>query len=560
MAAAAVCSLAATKLTAVCAFAPPSSSAFLSSKQSAPQWLPTTAMTTTTGSKSSSIHQLSMLPSSTLQLATEEPANSLIYTILHTPTLWSILAMTSIVALLVLWEETIHNIRSSTPKAIVPVIDSMLAEVGGLGFIGLFLSTVVTGGPLGQIIGRLSEDYLGDEELLLEAFEFLHTFFFEVGILFFVVAGVCVGAVLEEVNKLSEISELALDADGDGEVTLDELAEALDVSCMIVDTDGDGILSEEEKVDALKSTASNYNFIQAIIAERSMSEVDRAGECLVARERILGKYSLPQEFEIDAYFGKIFGENLEESVELSPITWLPLIPLIALENSVDLSRDVVSASSSNAFESCGYFFATPWVFYPTIFFQALSLTWALFNFWKMTSIKKMLLPTLVTDGVNGEAALLPPRYTIDEIRNNFNSSPSIFAWGEQFFTGGGAKTSPPRNEHEELFGAVGAKFEGVYRDSMRFSTWLCVALIVYSTTQIVFRDMAALYLHSANVGNPEGLVPELIVWIIFTASAVFQLSLAPTTFLNYCFVTSVEEYVKYDIVEEVMREEELCET
>eukprot|EP00577_Skeletonema_sp_RCC1716_P006936 CAMPEP_0113438998 /NCGR_PEP_ID=MMETSP0013_2-20120614/38241_1 /TAXON_ID=2843 ORGANISM="Skeletonema costatum, Strain 1716" /NCGR_SAMPLE_ID=MMETSP0013_2 /ASSEMBLY_ACC=CAM_ASM_000158 /LENGTH=570 /DNA_ID=CAMNT_0000329743 /DNA_START=35 /DNA_END=1750 /DNA_ORIENTATION=- /assembly_acc=CAM_ASM_000158 len=541
-----------------------------------------------------------------IQLTTEEPANSLIYTILHTPTLWSILAMTSIVALLVLWEETIHNIRSSTPKAIVPVIDSMLAEVGGLGFIGLFLSTVVTGGPLGQIIGRLSEDYLGDEELLLEAFEFLHnnirsstpkaivpvidsmlaevgglgfiglflstvvtggplgqiigrlsedylgdeellleafeflhTFFFEVGILFFVVAGVCVGAVLEEVNKLSEISELALDADGDGEVTLDELAEALDVSCMIVDTDGDGILSEEEKIDALKSTASNYNFIQAIIAERSMSEVDRAGECLVARERILGKYSLPQEFD----------------VELSPITWLPLIPLIALENSVDLSRDVVSASSSNAFESCGYFFATPWVFYPTIFFQALSLTWALFNFWKMTSIKKMLLPTLVTDGVNGEAALLPPRYTIDEIRNNFNSSPSILL-GENC----GAKTSPPRNEHEELFGAVGAKFEGVYRDSMRFSTWLCVALIVYSTTQIVFRDMAALYLHSANVGNPEGLVPELIVWIIFTASAVFQLSLAPTTFLNYCFVTSVEEYVKNDIVDEVMREVELCET
>eukprot|EP00984_Skeletonema_dohrnii_P020299 scaffold9849_cov78-Skeletonema_dohrnii-CCMP3373.AAC.1 len=127
---------------------------------------------------------------------------------------------------------------------------------------------IVTGGPLGQIIGRLSEDYLGDEELLLEAFEFLHTFFFEVGILFFVVAGVCVGAVLEEVNKLSEISELALDADGDGEVTLEELAEALDVSCMIVDTDGDGILSEEEKIDALKSTASNYNFIQAIIAER----------------------------------------------------------------------------------------------------------------------------------------------------------------------------------------------------------------------------------------------------------------------------------------------------
>ncbi len=67
------------------------------------------------------------------------------------------------------------------------------------------------------------------------------------GILFFVVAGVCVGAVLEEVNKLSEISELALDVDGDGEVTLEELAEALEVRSMTIDTDGDGILSEEEK-------------------------------------------------------------------------------------------------------------------------------------------------------------------------------------------------------------------------------------------------------------------------------------------------------------------------
>lgn len=111
----------------------------------------------------------------------------------------------------------------------------MLAEVGGLGFVGLFLSTVVTGGPLGQIVGRLSEEFLGEEELLLETFEFLHTFFFEVGILFFGIAGVVVGAVLQRVQKLSEISELALDADGDGEVTLEELAEALDVESMVVD-------------------------------------------------------------------------------------------------------------------------------------------------------------------------------------------------------------------------------------------------------------------------------------------------------------------------------------
>ena len=121
--------------------------------------------------------------------------------------------MTSIVALLTFWEEAIENIRHNTPKPIMPVIDSMLAEVGGLGFIGLFLSTVVTGGPLGQVVEGISEEFLGEGELLLETFEFLHTFFFEVGILFFAIAGIVVGAVLQEVQKLQEISELTLDAD-----------------------------------------------------------------------------------------------------------------------------------------------------------------------------------------------------------------------------------------------------------------------------------------------------------------------------------------------------------
>jgi hypothetical protein len=220
---------------------------------------------------------------------------------------------------------------------------------------------------------------------------------------------------------------------------------------------------------------------------------------------------------------------------------------------VDLSRDIVSASSSNAFESCGYFYETPWVFYPTMFFQGLSLTWALFNFWKMTVIKKMLLPTLVTDGVNGEAALLPPRYEIDELREDFNSSPSIFGWAEQFLTGGGSMVAPPRNKHEELFGAVGSKFEVVYRDSIRFSTWMCVSLLVYSTTQVVLRDSSALFL-GAQVGNPDGLLPELTAWSIFTASAIFQLALAPITILNYSFVTSVEEYVKDKVLIKVLND------
>ena len=84
---------------------------------------------------------------------------------------------------------------------------------------------------------------------------------------------------------------------------------------------------------------------------------------------------------------------------------------------------------------------------------------------------------------------------------------------------------------------------------------LCVAQITYSTTQIVFRDAAALYL-GANVGDPADVVPELIIWSLFTLSAGLQLALAPTTFLNYCFVTSVEEYSKKEISMECIVEED----
>jgi len=363
-----------------------------------------------------------------------------------------------------------------------------------------------------------------------------------------------VGAVLQRVQKLSEISELALDADGDGEVTLDELAEALQVESMVVDTNMDGNISDDEMIEALRKQSGDEKSFANLVTEYSLGDTERAGECLLIRERMIETLKLPQTFAIDYYFAKIFGENLEEIVELSPLTWLPLIPLIAIDNSVDLVRDVVSASSTNAFESCGNFFSSPWVLYSTIFLQGFSLMWALFNAWKISSIKKMLLPTLVTDKQNKVATMLPPRYQDPVLMEKFNSTPSAFEWAEKFFTGGGSVTAPPKTVHDELFGASGTKFPKVYRDSIRFHTWLCVAQITYSTTQIVFRDAAALYLHSPT-GNPAGTVPELILWSIFVASAIFQLSLAPTTFLNYCFVTSVEEYVNMKMVKDSIPKE-----
>lgn len=168
----------------------------------------------------------------------------------------------------------------------------MLAEVGGLGFIGLFLSTIVVGGPLGSIVEQISERFLDDGELLLETFEFLHTFFFQVGILFFAISGIVVGAVLKEVSELEQISELALDADGDGEVTLDELADALNVESMIVDLDGDGVIDEYEIGEALRVVSERDGNV--LVEEYSTTEAERAAECLVIRQRMLEELGLPQ--------------------------------------------------------------------------------------------------------------------------------------------------------------------------------------------------------------------------------------------------------------------------
>jgi hypothetical protein len=46
------------------------------------------------------------------------------------------------------------------------------------------------------------------------------------------------------------------------------------------------------------------------------------------------------------------------------------------------------------------------------------------------------------------------------------------------------------------------------------------------------------------VGDPEHLLPELLVYSGFVMSLQVQLFLAPITFLNYCMITSVEDIVQ----------------
>lgn len=447
--------------------------------------------------------------------------------------------MLSIVALLYVWEELVKSAREKLPPTLLPVVDSMLGEMGGLGFIGLFLGVFVTDGPLGSLVGEISEHFLGDEEVLLESFEFLHTAFFEVGVGFFLISGFTVAKVLNKISSLQDFSREVFDRNADGNVCLEELADVLQVDTVSVDLDGDGDLTQEEISQALR-VAPRPTFLE----ELSITEEQCKAEALVVRERFLRTCFVSPDFRIETYFTRVFSINLEEIVELSPLTWLPLIPAISLGRSVDLSREVVSASSPNAYESCGYFLASPTFSIVSSTFALIGLVWGLFNFWKMKEMKDMLVPALVRDSkTGGQATLLPPRYEDEQLLEEFNSSPFVFGWIESFFG------KPARNDQERLFGAAGSAGPSLYRNSIKFHAWLIVSQIVFWGTQIVARDASAL-MQGVEVGNPELLVPELGIFGFFVASAIGQLLLAPKTFLNYCLVTSIEDLAMENAITE----------
>mmetsp|Transcript_11970 Transcript_11970/g.18255 ORF Transcript_11970/g.18255 Transcript_11970/m.18255 type:complete len:560 (-) Transcript_11970:1710-3389(-) len=448
---------------------------------------------------------------------------------IHMPELWSLLVMLSLVGLLLTWEESVKTVRELLPETLMSVVDSMLGEMGGLGFIGLFLSVVVNSEVGGETIGKLSETFLGDEEILLENFEFLHQAFFQVGIGFFLLAGATVWKLVTKMDRLKKISILAMEAGEDeSRCTLNQLVNDLDLKSAIP-TYADGVKGDSLWDDIFVST-------DALVAES-----------IALRDRFVRQYrDVYTNFKVENYFEQVFAQELEHMVELSPKTWLPLIPFLVAGNSLDLSHGVISSASENAAASCGFFLTTAKFCVPIIALHIVSAFWCFATFYKMSTIKDMLLPQLVRNG-DGTIALKPPLYENEKVRKSFTSSPAWLAPFERLFreSEGESGESTVACGHEELFGVAGAQFPEIYRDSIKFLTWLSVAQIVFEGGQILFRDSwAYLNLETVNVGNPESLVPELAVFGTCIFVSILQLLVIPNMFLNFCLITSTEELTR----------------
>jgi hypothetical protein len=306
------------------------------------------------------------------------------------PVLGSSMIMLTIVGLLYVWETAVEWAREHVSASLRPVIESILAEISGLGFIGLVLQTVL-GGANSEWLEELSVKLFGEGEILVETFEFLHMSFFQVGIGFFVASGAMVVVGLSKLKEIETIEELKPDEHGACTVRPEKLAAYLPVM---------------DPLDDVKPPTM-ADPLTLLWKEICMSTEERAGKVLLMRADMMQRFNLPSTFKIERYVEGAFSTNLLKTVELSPLTWLYLIPVLALANSVDLSHEVVNAASPNAAESAGFFFSTPRVIGPSVFTVVLSIVWGYWNCLKMTQIKYMLLSRLGKDTATGEIVVLP---------------------------------------------------------------------------------------------------------------------------------------------------------
>ena len=447
--------------------------------------------------------------------------DNLLDSILSFPAFWSLSIMVTLVALLYVWEFFVETIREQMPHTFLPVFEKMWAEVAGLGFIGLVLQVLVH--PFEPALAHLSEEYLGEEEILLESFEFLHTAFFQVGIAFFAAAGYQVAVSLRNIDSLKDLETIGTDKnDGTCMATSSRLVTFLDAPSL---PPRDTSYSDQQVLDLIPRTN--------VWEELELSSDQRNAQSLLVRAYKIQNGLISEETNVESLIESRFSTLLLELVELSPLTWLPLIPALALANSVDLSHDVVNSASPNAEEAAGFFFSSPEALLPSLAIVSMSTVWGLVNFWKLSEIKSMMLPTLVEiqDGEGATssttARIIPPRSTFTSQMEQFSSSPRLLAFVEQVFA---RKEETPQEKSWDsgLFGAAGnADF---YLASIRFHTWLCITAIVFFGTQIIPRDLQILLQNDVSMaGDPASVLPEFLTYSFLVTVSVALLALSPTT-------------------------------
>ena len=113
--------------------------------------------------------------------------------------------MLIIIPLLCVQKNRVKTLCATLPKILTLILDSILGEVGDLGFIILLLCILVTEKlerGIRRILKSVSKTFLSKIDLLFECFEVLHTVFFKDSISFFLIVGITIYAILRRISEL----------------------------------------------------------------------------------------------------------------------------------------------------------------------------------------------------------------------------------------------------------------------------------------------------------------------------------------------------------------------
>ena len=430
----------------------------------------------------------------------------------------SSIMMLIIVSLYFIWGKSVIYVRRKIPTSLRPVVDSVIGEIGGLGIVGLVLTSVLGYPGVKKSLEGYSKDYFGEKGILVDNFDFLHMTFFQLGVAFFIASGLMVLVGLKRLDDIDDIQELQMDrASGVVDVTAERLAAS--------------IPGKE-----FNKPLEQPGFVN-IWRDVFMTDSERAARTLLMRNLVVEKYPyLPDTFRIEPIIEESFALNMYKIVQLSFIAWIFIIPALAYSNAIDIAHGVVNASSKNTADSVGYFFST---------FNSIGSAWSIscccgiwgyWNCWKMTQIKFMVLPRLQPDPADGRPLILPPPMYDEFMRSRFLSSPPTVQRVEKIWG------QPPETLLDELFGQAGAAGLDFYLQSIKLQVWLLLTQLVFFGSQIFIRDLDVFVNNVKAVGDPRFSVVELYAYGSFVVFAFFQLiCVAPQAFWNYCLISCFDD-------------------
>ncbi len=417
-----------------------------------------------------------------------------------------------IIALLYIYEISVHWAKHHIPQALQPVLNVMLAEIAGLGFIGLLLQ--VFEGYFAHQIEAISEVTLGEEEALVEAFEWFHNQFFKVATIFCVFGGGMLVYMVSDIRRLlADISKA--DADGDGDVTVAEFKAAFGEDSLEEKTFWQMVASRTLGL----STADSYLFSRRFMEHH---QVDKAT------------------FNPIAYVESVGAANLHELVEMSPFCWLMMLPPLAYMEYTKIKKEVPGDDLSGA--AAGIYAESPVLLLFTLVIECFGVLWTAYNYSKMLAVKRLLRPRIFAPAtaaaIGAKLQVHAPKLydhgALDEyLATHQHGLLRVTHVAAVLTNSRGAAEHP----HHKLFGTAGDKGAELLLLSIKFNMWFCIAAVTFCFTSIVFPDLAAV---AAGTASADAKL-ELVIFGAMGASFTFLLAcVVPPTFSMFNVLTSIE--------------------